>query len=279
MHTSLFILACLVPTVDPTVQVKAKYPSKDAAKPGKAVVATYPTRQWAHEFKQGPFRFHSEFVIKTAPLLRDLAQIQDELKNTLGLAVGDRSIAVYFYQDWSSYRQATKAYIPKGLVRRALFVKGDKQSYVFAYRHRGFDTDVRHECTHALVHNAVEFIPLWMDEGLAEYFEKKAGNERIRPSSLGEVRRAMFWRQSFSLEDLERLSSISEMGYTQYRNSWAWIHFLMNDTANESTARKILFNYLAEIRKGKPPGNFSEYLRKSMTNDHARMAQHFRAFR
>ena len=279
MHTSSFILLCLVPVASVAAQVTAAYPQEDSETVGTAVVADYKTREWAHEFQQGPFRFHSEFVIKTAPLMRDLGQIQKELKDSLRIEAGKRTIDVYFYQDWNGYRQATKAYIPKGLVRRALFVKGAKQSYVFAYRHRGFDTDVRHECTHALIHNAVDFIPLWMDEGLAEYFEKKAGNDRIRPPALGEVRRAMLWRQSFALEDLERLDSISEMGYTQYRNSWAWIHFLMNDPGDQSAGRKVLSNYLAEIRKGKPPGAFSEFLRKSMTNDYVRMTQHFRTFR
>ena len=33
------------------------------------------------------------------------------------------------------------------------------------------EEDLRHEATHALLHVAVGDLPLWLDEGLAEYFE------------------------------------------------------------------------------------------------------------
>jgi hypothetical protein len=42
---------------------------------------------------------------------------------------------------------------------------------VFAYRGEDFETDLRHECTHALLNAALPVVPLWLDEGLAEYFE------------------------------------------------------------------------------------------------------------
>ena len=40
-----------------------------------------------------------------------------------------------------------------------------------AYRNPEFGNDLRHECTHALLHAVLPAVPLWLDEGLAKYFE------------------------------------------------------------------------------------------------------------
>ena len=32
-------------------------------------------------------------------------------------------------------------------------------------------TDLRHELTHALLHGVLKDVPLWLDEGLAGFFE------------------------------------------------------------------------------------------------------------
>ncbi len=275
MGPAFLLAVCLSQVTTTSCQTtRAVYPPQQVQ-----AVAVYPTQQWVHEFQQGPFRFHSQFPLKPAPLQRDLAQIQQELEQQLGLKIGKRPIEVQFYDNWETYRRATQAHVRKGLIRRALFVKGPKKSYVYAYRHNGFDIDVRHERTHALIHNAVQFIPLWMDEGLAEYFENKVGNGRLRPAALRSAKNTYFWRQQIVLEDLERLDGISQMGDTQYRHSWAWIHFLMDDVTNSNETRKVLFDYLAEIRKGNPPGDFSVFLNRRLPNSRGRIAHHFRTYR
>ncbi len=237
-----------------------------------------PDGQWVEEFVDGPFTFRSEFPIRRTSLLRDLAQLREELSQTLGLKIGDRPIQVYFFRDRASYLQYMKANVPEGLRRRALFVRRSSGSSVYAYRTRDFDTDVRHECTHALVHNAVPFIPLWMDEGLAEYFESKAGM-RPRPPRLNDVRSAVRWqrltRRHYSLQKLERIETIQDMGATEYQDSWAWIHFLLHDSAE---TRKVLVEYLAEIQRGTPPGPFSVYCARSLPDYTARLTRHFRTF-
>ncbi|GIT30210.1 MAG: hypothetical protein Ct9H300mP1_22560 [Planctomycetaceae bacterium] len=35
----------------------------------------------------------------------------------------------------------------------------------------GFPEDLRHEFTHGVLHSSLKRVPLWLDEGLAEYFE------------------------------------------------------------------------------------------------------------
>lgn len=238
--------------------------------------------RWVEQFQQGPFVFRSEFAIKRGPLTRDLAQIKTELETKLGLKVGDDPIEVNLFSDSRSYRAFMQRNVPEAISRRALFVKTPTGSRVYAYKNASFDTDVRHECTHALIHNSVQFIPLWMDEGLAEYFELKAGT-RVRPARLNDIRRAIQWSRltgsRSSLKRLESLNDIKQMGASEYRDSWAWIHFLLNDTKHKSAAQTALVGYLAEIQKGNPPGAFSHYLTRRLPGSETKLVQHFRYFR
>jgi hypothetical protein len=239
-------------------------------------------QRWVEEFRQGPFHFHSEFPIQRGPIGRDLNQIKAELETTLQLEVGEDPINVYLFGTARAYQRAVAKKVPGGIVRQALFVKSDDGSSVYAYKNAAFDTDLRHECTHALIHNSVQFIPLWMDEGLAEYFELKNGS-RVRPARLNEVRNAINWsrltRSRNALKRLESLNSITQMGAGEYRDSWAWVHFLLHDQNNKNAGRTALIGYLAEIQKGTPPGAFSTYLAKRMHRSETKLVQHFRYFR
>ena len=42
---------------------------------------------------------------------------------------------------------------------------------MFAQVGPDFEIDLRHEATHALLHGSLPMVPLWLDEGLAKYFE------------------------------------------------------------------------------------------------------------
>jgi hypothetical protein len=239
-------------------------------------------QRWVDEFKQGPFVFKSEFAIRRGPLTQALAQIKQELEQKLKLKVGNDPINVHLFNSRRSYQAYMRQHVPRAINRQALFVKGPQGSSVYAYKNKDFDTDIRHECTHALIHNSVQFIPLWMDEGLAEYFELKAGT-RIRPDRLNTVRNAVRWaplnRMRITLTRLEAMDDITDMGASEYRDSWAWIHFLMNDTRNNNAGRAALVAYLAEIQKGQPPGLFSTYLTRRLPQNETKLVQHFRTFR
>lgn len=249
--------------------------STTASAPGPPM----PAAPCMDDFQVGPFHIRAEFPIKRAPLARDLAQIKRELETVLQLKIGKEPIQVYFFADRDRYRAWMKKNLPQGAHRPALFVKGQKGSFVYAYRSPTFDKDVRHECTHALVHNAVSFIPLWMDEGLAEYFEEKAGL-RARSTRVSKVaqsiRFAALNHHDRSLPRLEAIDSIQKMGSSEYQDSWAWIHFLINDPTNNFEARATLISYLAEIQKGTPPGSFSLYLAKRLNGQNARLERHFK---
>lgn len=240
-------------------------------------------QRWVEQFQDGAFTFRSEFAIRKEPLIRDLSQIKQELEQKLKLKIGKAPIEVLLFANQRRYLAAVRKQVPSAANRRALFVKTAEGSRVYAFKSRTlFDADIRHECTHALVHNSVNFIPLWLDEGLAEYFELKAGT-RVRPARLNEVRNIIRFgplsRGRHSLPELESLNDIGQMRTQEYRDSWAWVHYLLNDPTQEYVARRVLVSYLSEIQKGNPPGPFSKYFERYIPHGDTRLVQHFRYFR
>ena len=54
---------------------------------------------------------------------------------------------------------------------------------VYTYWGNRIQQDLRHELTHAILHSVLKDVPLWLDEGLAEYFEVPHGWKGVNPSN------------------------------------------------------------------------------------------------
>src|SRR5690606_3263340 len=104
-------------------------------------------------------------------LLAELAPLERELRRVLGLRPCRSSVQLYLLKDRAEYQAYLTSRFPQVPLRRALFIKQHNQASVFVYRHDELAIDMRHECTHALLHADLPHVPLWLDEGLAEYFE------------------------------------------------------------------------------------------------------------
>ena len=70
--------------------------------------------------------------------------------------------------------------------RRAFFLAQGSQRVVYTYSSPRLEEDLRHEATHALLRGAFGDLPLWLDEGLAEYFETDLAAGRT-PSTSGSI--------------------------------------------------------------------------------------------
>lgn len=127
---------------------------------------------WVEVRVVGPFLCRSEFPLSGAGnLVSELGHLQDDLVRSLRIRPAAESIEIYLFADARSYRRFLSRYFPEVPDRRALYLKSDGSGMVLAYRSGQFDVDLRHECTHALIHAVLPMVPLWLDEGLAEYFE------------------------------------------------------------------------------------------------------------
>lgn len=222
------------------------------------------------------FICRSEVRIGQNELPQLVNTLRDEINQALELGDNKGLLELYLFKNRRNFVEYVSLRIPEGANRQALYVKGEDRSRVYIYNHSAVRDDIRHECTHAILHQALPYMPLWMDEGLAEYFEvehrvRSTGNPHLR-----DIRFAMFFRHKPSLAELERLNSLGEMDKNDYRDSWAWIHFLMHESQE---SRQLLLQYLKTIREGEPPGPFSKYLYRAMPNADARLQQHIQSWK
>jgi hypothetical protein len=230
--------------------------------------------RWPDERQAGVLVCHADFSLAAhAALLAELAGLQDELTAILGARAGGESVHVFLFQKKETYQAYLKQYFPRVPYRRALFIKARGPGMVFAYRGADFEIDVRHETTHALLHAWLPRVPLWLDEGLAEYFEV-ARNDRAANNAHHATLRAMIRTgQLPRLEALELLAELDEMGRDEYRDAWAWVHFLLHgppETHDE------LVRYLADLEAGVEAGPLSTRLRRRLPELERRLSEHFR---
>ncbi|WP_437205723.1 hypothetical protein [Planctomicrobium sp. SH664] len=235
--------------------------------------------EWADNRTSGIFQLRSEFALGEAnaqQLLQAMARQQDEIERLLQLPPGMKTIEVNLFRNRFSYQAYLKQRVPEGMNRPALYVQGTDMGRVYVYRRWGYEQDIRHECTHAVLHNSLPYLPLWLDEGLAEYFEVPAEDRSTRNPHHGELKRRLLLGWQPDLPALEKLQSLNEMGAEHYRESWAWAHFLLHGPPE---VRQILSDYLFDIQRGALAGQLSDRLLTRLPNVNAQLVSHLRNWR
>jgi hypothetical protein len=229
---------------------------------------------WPDERQAGQFLCHADFSLaKTQPLLDELTQLQQDLGAKLGAALPPEQVHFFLFQEKETYQTYMKQYFPRVPYRRALFIKARGPGMVFAFQGTDFEIDVRHECTHALLHTWLPQVPLWLDEGLAEYFEVTRDKRVVHNPHHRTVEAAVGLGQLPRLEELESLQNFDDMGRAEYRDAWAWVHFMLHGPRE---AQDELVRYLDELHAGSSPGKLSERLRRRLPDLNRRIAEHFR---
>lgn len=235
------------------------------------------SRRWPDEQQFGAAIVHADFrLTEIAPLLGEIEQLQVQLHRDLQLQPNPEWVHLFLFQRRRTYENYLKRYFPKVPSRRALFIKGDGPGMVFAWRHDQLDEDLRHECTHAFLHRCLPMVPLWLDEGLAEYYEvpelqRPAGHEH-----LGQVRWQTRFGRASSLEKLESIANLSELDGHDYRDAWAWVHWMLHSSP---TTRDLLLAYLADIQRQQVPGRLSDRLQTRLGSLESSFVQHFRTWK
>ncbi len=233
-------------------------------------------QQWQVHETLGNLELFAEFPLLPDVVAAQLASVEAELKRDLDLAPSDDAkIQVIIFGSARSYRAYLAKRVPQALHRRAIFYRSGDQYQIYAYRHDRLLTDLRHEYTHAVLHRTLPFVPLWIDEGLAEYLEDQP-ERRARSSRLVAMRWKCRtgWRPD--LLPLEAIPSADRMTSDHYRDSWAWTHFLLNES---DQTRTLFHSYLAAISAGEAPGTFSEWATTRDPEVRKRVGSYFRRFR
>ena len=116
-------------------------------------------------------------------------------------------------------------------------------------------------------------VPLWLDEGLAEYFEVPASQRQRGSPHWGPVKRAVLFRRYATIESLEGIKSIQEMSGRDYRQAWSWVHFMLHGPV---AARQELQDFMADIQAHAVPGQMSDRLARRIPDLDRQFRRHFR---
>jgi len=231
---------------------------------------TIPTK---HKLVRDQLVVHSDFALPEQHRLVDqLAAQRRVLSEKLGLEPTDEPIHVFLFDSDVAYYDFIGKRFPDFPARRALFVETDTQLTVYAHWGDHVAEDLRHEVAHGYLHASVSNLPLWLDEGLAEYFEvqrEQQGLNRPHVELLTELLQSSTWQPD--LVRLEQLRSAGEMTQQDYAESWAWVHFLL-ETSDER--RQILTQYLAELRENGSAETLSHRLAKHLTRAELTLVEH-----
>ncbi len=192
--------------------------------------------------------FHTDFRLpKRHRLVEQLVQSRNRITKTLKLPQSDEPINVYLFEDEPSYRSFMKRHHPYLPRRRAFFVKQDTTLNVFAHWGDRVAEDLQHEVVHGYLHSVVPQIPLWLDEGLAEYYEVVKGQRGFnRPHILHLAQRFRKGKWKPDLKRLETLDDPATFTQEDYAEAWLWTHFLLE--SGEGERRHMICDQLARLR-------------------------------
>jgi hypothetical protein len=248
------------------------------ADPSALLLGTAATPPGKHATRRGHYVFYHDFPLDSGdPLLAELEALPDQVYGELGLPPTTRVIQVFLFETQDRYERYMKARYRAGHAslptRRAYFIReprlgaaGDDLK-VFTWMGGHLRTDLRHELTHALLHGVLQDVPLWLDEGLAGYFELPAEFCGVNPQHLELLRRGPFQPDLGRLESLEQ---VGQMEKPEYRESWAWVHLMLRHKA----AREVLRGYLQDLRTTETPGPLLPRLKEALPDPERALAEH-----
>lgn len=227
------------------------------------------------------FVFYYDFEMKKeVPLFQELGNLRDEVYKELKLPSTNALIQVYLFENRERYEQYMIAKYPDLPKRRAFFVAqprgvgNSEDLLVYTFWGERVQQDLRHEVTHALLHSVLKDVPLWLDEGLAEYYEMPPEKQSTIQAHLEQIRTNNGSDFKPDLERLESLTQVQQMNPAEYREAWAWVHLMLRD---KPEARSILLDYLQQLRTNPNPGPLEPKLVKVFPSLDSALEHHLSA--
>ena len=201
--------------------------------------------------------------------LRDVAVDLEQFRSVLGrLVPGARQpqsvpTEVYVFDDAGAMRAFVPLYQgrPSALGGYCICGASDEVSFIAVARSRYQDSSaiVYHEYTHLLLRSAIRDVPVWLNEGLAEYFSTFALRGNGREAQVGRPieRHLEVLQEAFiplaQLLNVDRSSDLYNEGTRRsifYAEAWAFTHYLL---LGRPDGAAIVDRYLAVHATGKHP--------------------------
>ncbi|QDV22464.1 hypothetical protein Q31a_07490 [Aureliella helgolandensis] len=230
-------------------------------------------RNWPVELRVGQFKIHADFELtEREGLAAELQHLTADVSGLLSIELSQAPVHVVLFATAAEYRRYMENYFPSLPTRRALFVQDRGPGMLFTYWHPQVATDLRHEVTHALVNAHASSLPLWFDEGLAEYFEVERDRRFQGNPYLPQILERSKAGYVPALEQLESVDDIARFDNSQYRDSWSWVHFMLHRSPQ---TRQLLTRYLTTQRSGESQLSLSRQLRQFMADPEREYSEHF----
>jgi hypothetical protein len=231
------------------------------------------------QLRRGPYVFFSDSDLtrrEHAALLKELEQLPEQIYRELQLPDCTNVISVYLFADRQKFEQYMQAHFKDLPNRRAFFMavrdeRRGNELAVYTYWGDRIREDLRHELCHALLHGVLKDVPMWLDEGLAEYFEVPADLHGLNYRHLSALRSCLAGDWTPDLARLERITEVKQMTPADYREAWAWTHMMLQGSPE---VRNVLLNYLQELRHHPDPGPFAPRLEAVVSNPASLLKQH-----
>jgi hypothetical protein len=187
------------------------------------------------------------------PFFRELEQLPGQIQDQLKLPPGNGIIQVFLFETQEQYEAYMAVRYPKLPPRRAYFIAEPRAAstgddlLVYTWMGDQLKTDLRHELTHAVLHGVLKTVPLWLDEGIASYFELPTNAKGINAQHVEQLTRGPFQPD---LARLETFGKVAQMEKPEYREAWVWVHFLMHSSPKTND---LLIKYVAELQTNDNP--------------------------
>ncbi len=233
-----------------------------------------PTQGWKNEVTAGPFQIHADYSLTAkSEIASELDGLSRDVTELLQITSPKSILHVVIFGTESEYRRYMGHYYPDVPQRRALFIQERGAGILFAHSHAELATDLRHESVHALLNDSSQALPLWLDEGLAEYFEVPQASRWNGHAHLVSVKSLVGSAPCPELDELEKWNDVGLMSTDDYRDAWSWIHFLMH---RRKSTRMMLLEYLHSARRGKTVAPLSRSVAMQMPEWRTEYIEHFR---
>jgi hypothetical protein len=218
---------------------------------------------------------HGDFPLAAHHRLFDeLTAQRAELCKRLALPCSDEPIQVYLFETTERFQGFMRLHYPQFPDRRAFFVETDARLTIYAQWGDRMAEDLRHEVTHGYLHAVVPNVPLWIDEGIAKYFEVSRGHRGMnRPLFDRLLARIEHEHWQPDLRRLEQFASTYNMTQDDYAEAWAWVHSLLE---SEPGRVELLRGYLNDLRRDGAAAPISARLKTQAERPEATLLTHIR---
>ena len=202
-------------------------------------------------------------------LIVDLEGLERQIVVGLALPEPSREVVVHVFANRREYESFFATSYPQLPNRRAYFLGTPKRLAVYTFWGDRIQEDLRHEFTHGILHSSLKHVPLWLDEGLAEYFEvvgPKPGGINTEYADRLAAAVANGWRPD--LARLEQLEHVADMQRVDYEQAWAWVHFLLH---GHPRGPEVLREYLGELGKRRFVGSLGSRILEAIPDADERL--------